>query len=279
MQGNNATEKKVIELKEVSLNQDQILSILKQQQKEFRQYSVEKRKSLILQRIDDIKRDRMLKSDGTVHHSEDFRKANKALEYFQPEFPILKFPEDTVLNTYDKTKRWLKEFDFPNKKQYWQDFKKRNFKHYPGQPFSYAPGVPTYFEEFKAYHHIEHEESQVEKYQRLQQKKVLYVQPTKVVGGEFSRPIFDRTHVHVELNPIHQVQYLPNPVSADSTDYRQLSRQSIKSKLNDMQRVKPFTSCSTRSQIFQLKYKPMNAESTQETAKTSKKPIDDDFDI
>ncbi|CAK63673.1 unnamed protein product (macronuclear) [Paramecium tetraurelia] len=46
-----------------------------------------------------------------------------------------------------------------------------------------------------------------------------------------------------------------------------------------MQRVKPFTSCSTRSQIFQQKYKPLNAERTQETAKSSKKPNDDDFDI
>lgn len=71
------------------------------------------------------------------------------------------------MNTYDKTKRWLKEFDFPNKKQYWKEFKKRNFKHYDGEPFGYPPGVPSYFEEFKAYHHIEHEETQVEKYERL----------------------------------------------------------------------------------------------------------------
>lgn len=44
------------------------------------------------------------------------------------------------------------------------------------------------------------------------------MKPTRITGGEFSRPIFDRTHIHVELNQVHKVQYLPNPVTADSSD-------------------------------------------------------------
>lgn len=62
-------------------------------------------------------------SDGSVKHDDFFRKSNRQLDFFDPKFPLLKFPQDTVLNTYDNTKRWLKEIDIPDKKQYWQELK------------------------------------------------------------------------------------------------------------------------------------------------------------
>lgn len=33
-----------------------------------------------------------MKSDGTVKHKIEFKKANRAIDLFQPELPILKFP-------------------------------------------------------------------------------------------------------------------------------------------------------------------------------------------
>lgn len=58
-----------------------------------------------------------------------------------------------MLNTYDNSKRFLKEMDYSKeeKKQRFKSLRDNNFHHYSGSAMGYAPGVPDYFGEFKIY--------------------------------------------------------------------------------------------------------------------------------
>jgi hypothetical protein len=142
---------------------------------------------------------------GIPNHPNKFKKAVKIAEFFQPQKPIMPVSMYPILNTFDNSKRWLKDLTIESNIG-------KSRRHYKGKAWSYVNNPQSDF--FDIVSPIPHEE--------LEQHPII-TEPLFRRTMEASKKNFfkgsqiDLVHIKVPFNPIHDVQYTKEPIKRAKT--------------------------------------------------------------